>query len=295
MSAIPVTFGSGGSGLAPGGHAGTPDLATALRDIADDLAAVNNKAAALQISAADITAVAAADLAAVAAPAPTQTVIADLNEHYGVVQGLNTVAPTTPSSQAVDPGGFTDWNVNVEAGTVIANDIGKYTGLVADINISTGALIMAIGQAMYAWLIEVEAGGTVTRPPILGVAAALGAETIPDAAYITAAVGHARWTKLALCHASRTADAVVATTQDAGYKTPWGGAGFALLNDLKAKYNIAVTAVLELITLAGTNRTLTNELKVKQGMNLTMENELKADINTMTNALDAITLKTTKA
>jgi len=39
MAAIPVTFGSGGANLAPKGGAGNPTLATALRDIADDLAA----------------------------------------------------------------------------------------------------------------------------------------------------------------------------------------------------------------------------------------------------------------
>lgn len=39
MAAISEKFGSGGSNLTPGGAAGTPSLATALRDIADDLGA----------------------------------------------------------------------------------------------------------------------------------------------------------------------------------------------------------------------------------------------------------------
>lgn len=39
MAAIKTSFGSGGSSLTPGGTS-TPTLATALRDIADDLAAV---------------------------------------------------------------------------------------------------------------------------------------------------------------------------------------------------------------------------------------------------------------
>lgn len=43
MAAISEKFGSGGTNLTPGGAAGTPSLATALRDIADDLA--NGKAA----------------------------------------------------------------------------------------------------------------------------------------------------------------------------------------------------------------------------------------------------------
>ena len=44
MATIPTTFGSGGSGLAPGGSAGTPSLATVLRDIADDLGALQPEA-----------------------------------------------------------------------------------------------------------------------------------------------------------------------------------------------------------------------------------------------------------
>jgi hypothetical protein len=40
MAAIPPRFGSGGANLAPGGAAGSPSLAEALRDVADDLAAL---------------------------------------------------------------------------------------------------------------------------------------------------------------------------------------------------------------------------------------------------------------
>ena len=40
MAAISRRFGSGGANLAPGGSAGSPSLADALRDVADDLAAL---------------------------------------------------------------------------------------------------------------------------------------------------------------------------------------------------------------------------------------------------------------
>lgn len=40
MAAISKRFGSGGANVAPGGNAGSPSLSDALRDIADDLAAV---------------------------------------------------------------------------------------------------------------------------------------------------------------------------------------------------------------------------------------------------------------
>ena len=47
MSAIRTNFGEGGANLVPGGAAGSPDLATALRDIADDLTELRTKYVAL--------------------------------------------------------------------------------------------------------------------------------------------------------------------------------------------------------------------------------------------------------
>ena len=41
MAKISTHFGSGGAGLTPGGASGTPDLATVLRDVADDLAGLH--------------------------------------------------------------------------------------------------------------------------------------------------------------------------------------------------------------------------------------------------------------
>jgi hypothetical protein len=40
MAEITTRFGSGGANLTPGGSSGSPDLAKALRDVADDLAAL---------------------------------------------------------------------------------------------------------------------------------------------------------------------------------------------------------------------------------------------------------------
>jgi hypothetical protein len=40
MATITVTFGSGGANVAPGGANGSPDLATALRDLIDDVTAI---------------------------------------------------------------------------------------------------------------------------------------------------------------------------------------------------------------------------------------------------------------
>ena len=52
MARITKRFGSGGANLTPGGAAGQPALADALRDIADDLAALRPA----KIAAADATA-----------------------------------------------------------------------------------------------------------------------------------------------------------------------------------------------------------------------------------------------
>jgi hypothetical protein len=52
MAKISRRFGSGGANLTPGGASGQPALADALRDIADDLAALRPK----QIASADATA-----------------------------------------------------------------------------------------------------------------------------------------------------------------------------------------------------------------------------------------------
>lgn len=281
----------GGKNVADEGDT-TNCLSAALRAIITAITAMKqpslSAAAVSAVSAADIAAMSAADIAAVAAGEPAIEATADVGETYGVADGLIVGAPTTPSSQAVDPGGETDWNVNISAGYAFVNGVGKYDAAQVDVNVSTGAKLMEIGEAVYAWIVWVEAAGVVSQAVVLGTAAALGAETIPDDAAITASVGHARWTKLALCHASRTADAVVATTEDPSLMKKWGGAGTTLINSLKANYNIARTAIVELRTLAGTLRTLVNELKTKQGTNLTMENELKTRAGEVRNLVNEV-------
>lgn len=283
---------AGGAGLTPKRGQTSPNtLARALRDVADDLAACKTGA----IAAADIAAVASADIAAVAAPAAAVTAVPDVAELSGVADGLICGAPTTPSSQAVDPGGFTDWNINISAGYVFVNEggvrVGGYFAAQVDFDVSSGVKILEIGEAVYAWIVAASAAGVVTQVQVLGVAGLLGAELVPDDAAITAGVGHADWTKIALIHASRTADAVVATTEDPSLMSKWGGGATNLANDLKAKYNVAVTAILELRTLAGTVRTLLNEVKTVANTVRTLANEVKTDLNL---AGGAVTLKTTK-
>lgn len=63
MAAIKTDFGTGGSNLTPSGSSGSPSLAEALRDIADDLAALKPTAPAATVGA-DIAAFSDPPLAA---------------------------------------------------------------------------------------------------------------------------------------------------------------------------------------------------------------------------------------
>ena len=77
MAEITTSFGSGGANLAPGGAAGTPTLATALREVADDLAALQPA----EVTSDDPEAVEAAD--------PDDIALADAGETYtSAEQGL---------------------------------------------------------------------------------------------------------------------------------------------------------------------------------------------------------------
>lgn len=227
MSTITTDKYSGGSGLATG------ELAKDMRDVASDLSTLLTA----------LTAVAGATALASTA---------DVSETAGVADGLIVGTPTTASSQAADPGGATDWNVNISAGYAFVNSVGKYNAAQVDVNVSTGSKIMTIGQAMYAWIVWKEASGTVSQQVVLGTAATSGSETIPSNTDITTAVTHARWIKLALCHAHRSADEVVATTQDSSYMAKWAGAAATLVNELKTKYNLMADKVNDVSALAGT-------------------------------------------
>lgn len=83
MSAITTTFGAGGANLTPSGSAGSPSLADALRDVADDLAGLKPAA----VASAAAVAVATADADATYG-APEQTLI---NELKTVVNSLVTL------------------------------------------------------------------------------------------------------------------------------------------------------------------------------------------------------------
>lgn len=281
---VKTSFGSGGAGLAPTPGSATPDLATILRGLIDDIAVAQvdtiSTTSATAVTAGDVSATAAAGIAAVAVPPVSAT--------KGVADGLIAGAPTTPSSQAVDPGAFTDWNINISRGYVFVNSVGGYFAAQVDFDVSSGVKLMDIGQAMYAWLVAVEAGAAVTQSKVLGVAAALGVETVPNDAAITAAVGHANWTKLALLHASRTADAVVATTENPSPMEKWGGAGTSAINELQTLLGTVKTLTDELKNDLGEAKTLANANKLSVNLTVALANAIKTALNAIASASPSV-------
>ena len=181
MVAIKATFGTGGSGLTPKGQ-GDPTLAQALRDGIDD---VNSIAGA------------SAD---------------------GVLMGLRAGTPTTASDQLTGAGGNLDWNVDVEAGSCVVNDVEGNFEAEADHDVTSGSAIITDGQSIYAWLVASEAAGTVSKEVVLGTAATTGEQVVPTDAEITTGVGHENWTKLALLLINRTADTTVTQSESVRFQ-----------------------------------------------------------------------------
>src|SRR3990172_3829963 len=168
MAAITTSFGSGGTNLAPNGAGGTPSLATALRDVATDLAAVVGTTA---VAATALSATAVADVSATAAADSVATAVADANQANGIMNGLIVGTPSTPSSQA--PGvGNTDWNVDITAGYSYIAAVGGAEVAQVDFNVHTGSLLLANGQSCLAWIVERNVGGNLTTIPVVGTPAA---------------------------------------------------------------------------------------------------------------------------
>jgi hypothetical protein len=194
MTAIPTTFGSGGANLAPGGAAGTPTLATTLREIADDLA--NNLASGAGAS---------------------NTALDGRVYHGGLV-----TAPTSASTQLTGASGVTEWRVNVSAAEANVNSVDGIIAASADEVIhDTTNLLDAVGKSCYAAVVLAESGGTIAIATVKGTAAVTASAVAPTVAQITAGVGHANWIYLAMCLINRTADTTVTQSQtNAGYGKP---------------------------------------------------------------------------
>ena len=75
MTTINTDYGTGGSGIQPGGSAGDPDLATTLREVSDDLAELRTQYIALlaKLDAEDVTNM-DADYESVLTPAALKTI-----------------------------------------------------------------------------------------------------------------------------------------------------------------------------------------------------------------------------
>lgn len=183
MSVIRENFGSGGANLVPNDGQGSPTLADALRDVADDLKDVAGSKA----------------------------------EGSGIVDGMYAKDPTTPSTQATGAGA-TDWNVDIQAGVVEVNAVLKDFATQADFDIHSGSLVDAgfvVGTSIVAAVVAKEVAGTVSMDKVIGTPATTGSEVAPTDAEIQAAVGAGnKWGKICECTLNRTADTTVTESTD---------------------------------------------------------------------------------
>lgn len=179
MTAIGTEFGAHGVGISPTDD--SPTLADTFRDVADDLAAHGGASA------------------------------------NGVIDGLRAGTPTTASTQ-ITGAGATTWNVNVAGGSCMVNDVEGNLEPEADYAIHDTTQLVTNGQSCYAWLLAVESGGTVSKSHVKGTAATTGSQVAPTDAEITTGVGHANWTKLALCLINRTGDTTVTQSEVIRYQ-----------------------------------------------------------------------------
>jgi len=185
MIILSSTF-KGGAGLTPKrGQTAPNTLARALRDIADDLTALKNPG------------------------------LGTLRTG-GVVPYPLLADPSTPSTQASGVGN-TAWRVNVAACECIVGGIKKVFTAQADFSIHAGSFLAGFvnGDSCIAAIVAQNNAGTVTCVAVKGTPAVTGTQVAPTDAQIQAAIGATfPWVKVGECLLSRTADTVVAESQD---------------------------------------------------------------------------------
>ena len=199
MAIITRKFGDGGHNLYPTTEAGSPQLAIALRDIADDLAALIGN-----------------------------------NSGYGwaddgVLSGLSIYAPTTPSSQATSTGN-TDFNVNISAGECEIQGLLGPAAAVADGDIFHGSFLtgFVVGKSVVAAAYIKNVSGTISLCYLKGAVATTGSETGPTNAQIQTDAGSGNhWVHLGETTLNRTGDVTVTQTYDRSKQgrlyRPYGG------------------------------------------------------------------------
>lgn len=186
MSTITTEFGSGGTHMTPHGSDG-PTIATALRDVADDLAALKG------------------------AMGITQT------GGDGVVEGLRAEGPTTPSSQLTGTGNTT-WNAgDIDAGWVCLDGVFKKFAAQTSFSIHASSFLTGLtsGKSCIAAIVCKNVTGTITMVAVKGTPATTGSQVAPTSAEIQAAVGAGNhWAKVMECTLNRTGDTTVTESRD---------------------------------------------------------------------------------
>ena len=200
MSEIKSNFGSGGANLSPAGSSGEPSLAEALRDIADDLAALlaHGGTAALRGG--------------------------------GVIPFPLLGAPSTGSSQLTGAGNTT-WNVNIAAYVSVVGGVTKEFAAAADFSIHASSFLAGFinGTSCIAAIVAKNVSGTITTVAVKGTPATTGSEVAPTDAEIQTALGATvPWVKVGECTLERDGDTSVVETQDNGKMEPAMAPGYTI-------------------------------------------------------------------
>ena len=147
----------------------------------------------------------------------------------------------------------------------------------------TAADIASFGAGPYkATITVVHRDGTVDLLLNLPSGAGAPGTAVATAVADVAAVASADVAAVASANSAATAVA----DADATYGQPEAD----LINDIKAKYNAAVTLLNEIKTVQNTDRTLVNEIKSVQNLDRALVNDIKAKYNAAVAAINALGL-----
>jgi hypothetical protein len=138
------------------------------------------------------------------------------HEKNRVLTGMICTDPTSASTQGAGVGN-TDWNVDLEGGIVVVNGVVKEFADAADYDVHSGSMYTDLhaGDSAIAVLVAKNVAGTVTLEVVKGTPAVTPGQVAPNDAAITAQIGAGNtWIRIADLNIDRTADAVVAQTQN---------------------------------------------------------------------------------
>lgn len=163
-------------------------------------------------------------------------------------------------------------NLTVQANTGITLN-GLDNG---SIIVEPGKTLTIVSTAANTW-VTLEYLNTATSTLIGGVKQSTAVTDVTAVSSTQVSIADSTQVSITDLSTMTTADTVVTSLSDAG--ATYDAAAQALINDLKAKYNIMVAFVNELKAKANLNVTLTNDEKAKINSNVTLVNDIKSKYN----------------